>query len=122
MNEKDGMKQMKKAPVKTRSPKTFAGVPLIFADACTENRRFFSPLVRSKGHEACFEGEVIWIREGKTLLASVRSETSTIDVRVFHPTAFHRRIFFRGAQVKLRGKLTRWHGRPCLVHPKIILR
>jgi RecG-like helicase len=96
-----------RGPLKSRSLKTFAGVPLLFAD---------------EGQELVVEGEVIWVREAKTLLSRVRTETSTIEVRIFHPTAFHRRSFVRGAQVKLRGKLTRWHGRPCLVHPKIILR
>jgi RecG-like helicase len=96
-----------RGPLKRRSLKTFSGIALLFAD---------------EGYEACFEGEVIWIRDGKTLLASVRSETSTVQVRIFHPTAFHRRSFVRGAQVKLRGKLTRWHGRACLVHPRILVR
>jgi RecG-like helicase len=94
-------------PLKSRPLKTFAGVPLLFAD---------------EGQEVCFEGEVIWVREAKTLLSRVRTETSTIDVRIFHPTVFHKRFFVRGAQVRLQGKLTHWHGRPCLVHPRIIVR
>jgi len=87
--------------------KTFAGVPLIHAD---------------EGQEVLVEGEVLWARVGKMLLARVQAESSTIEVRIFHPTAFHRRFFMRGAKVMLRGRLTRWHGRQCLVHPRIILR
>ena len=107
MNESSEMKNMKKKwPLKSQPLKTFAGVPLLFAD---------------EGHETLVEGEVTWIRDGKTLMSRVRTETSTIDVRIFHPTAFHRRLFVRGAHLRLRGKLTRWHGRPCLVHPRIII-
>ena len=100
-------KNMKKWPLKNRSLKTFAGIPLLIAD---------------EGQEVLVEGEVIWVRDKKTLLSRVRTQTSTIEVRIFHPTVFHRRSFVRGAQVKLQGKLTHWHGRLCLVHPRIIHR
>ena len=93
--------------LKSRFVKSLVGVPLLFAD---------------EGHEVLVEGEVTWIRDGKTFLARIQTDTSTIEVRIFHPTTFHRRFFVCGARVKLGGKLTRWHGRQCLVHPRIIFR
>jgi hypothetical protein len=112
---------MKKWPLKRRQGNEIPKGDLAFTD---------------EGREVFIEGEVVWVSppeaEGKAclradtprqaLLAKVRTDDSTIEVRIFHPTAFHRRFFVRGALVKLLGKLTRWHGRLCLVHPRIIFR
>jgi RecG-like helicase len=98
-------------PVKSRPVKSFAGVPLLFSD---------------EGQEVLVEGDVIWISppRGKrsTLTARVRTETSTLEVKFFRSTALHRRFLVPGAWIRLKGKLTRWHGRPCLVHPRLIIR
>nr|MBI3613947.1 OB-fold nucleic acid binding domain-containing protein [Nitrospirota bacterium] len=94
--------------LKNQSLKSMAGVSLLIAD---------------EGQDVVVEGEIIWVRDGKALLARVRTDTATIEIRIFHPAAFHRRVFRPGASVRLRGKLTRLStGRPCLVHPRIILR
>ena len=97
----------KQGLLKNQPLKSMAGVSLLIAD---------------EGQEVVVEGEVIWVRDRTALLARVRTDTSTIDVKIFHPAAFHRRLFRPGASIRLKGKLTRWHGRPCLVHPRIILR
>lgn len=75
-----------------------------------------------EGQEVRIKGEVIWVREGKALLARVRTEDSIIEVRIFRPTGFHRQHLVRGAEISLMGRLSRWQGRLCLVHPRIVLR
>jgi len=108
MKDDSQLKGMKRdGSLKRQILKTFAWVPLIHED---------------EDDEVLIEGEVLWARDGKILLARVQTESSTIEVRIFHPTAFHRRLIVRGAQIRLQGKLSRWHGRPCLIHPRIILR
>lgn len=72
--------------------------------------------------EILIEGEVIHVREGKGLVARVRTEDCNIEVRFFHPNDFHRRYLVVGANVNLTGRLTRWRGRICLIHPRIYRR
>ena len=98
----------KQGLLKNQPLKSMAGVSLLMAD---------------EGQEVVVEGEVIWVRDRTVLLAGVRTDTATIEIRIFHPVAFHRRVFRPGASIRLRGKLTRLStGRPCLVHPRIIFR
>lgn len=73
--------------------------------------------------EVSIEGEVIRVVEGKVLSARIRAEdSSTVDVVIFHPTDLHRRYLVRGAEIRLTGRPLRRHGRPCFVHPRIVLR
>ncbi len=96
--------------LKRQTLKTFARVPLLHAD---------------EGQEVVVEGEVIWVNppkaEVKALTARVRTETATIEVRIFHAASLHRQYLVRGAEVRLLGKLTRWRGRRQLVNPRILL-
>ena len=96
-----------KRPLKREPLKRIGNVPLLYAD---------------EGDVVLIEGEILWTRDGKMLLARVQAEVSAIDVKIFHPTSFHRRLLARGTHVRLRGKLSRWHGRTCLVNPRITLR
>lgn len=82
----------------------------------------FSPGLGDEDQEVVIEGEVIWVVETKGLLARVRTEDSVIEVRIFHPTDLHRRYLERGATIRLIGRPRRSHGRPCFIHPRIILR
>lgn len=72
--------------------------------------------------EVVIEGEVLWIVERKGLLAGVRTEERVVEIRIFHPTELHRRYLERGAEIRLIGRPRRRHGRPCFIHPRIILR
>jgi len=75
-----------------------------------------------EGRKVLIEGEVIHVRESKGLVARVRTEDYSIEVRFFHPTAIHRRYLVAGANVTLIGRLSIWHGRRYLIHPRIIRR
>lgn len=75
-----------------------------------------------EGREVLIEGEVIHVREGKGLIARVRTEDYTMEVRIFHPNAIHRRYLVVGTNVTLIGRLSIWHGRRYLIHPRIIRR
>lgn len=82
----------------------------------------FSPDPADEDREVVIEGEVIWVVETKGLLARVRTENGVIEVRIFHPTDLHRRYLERGAEIRLTGRPLRRHGRPCFIHPRIVLR
>ena len=75
-----------------------------------------------EGRETLIEGEVIHVREGKGLAARVLTEDYTIEVRCFHPNAIHRQYLVVGTNVTLIGRLSIWHGRRYLIHPRIIRR
>jgi len=81
-----------------------------------------SPDPAGEDREVVIEGEVIWVVETKGLLARVRTGEGIVEVRIFHPTDLHRRYLERGAEIRLIGRPRRRYGRPCFIHPRIVLR